>query len=87
MTDLRFAFRSLRRTPGLGIAVVLTLALGLGANTTMFGVLDTLLLKPPAHVQDPGRVERLYLRKDFGPVTSEDGVGAGCIIENGMRIA
>jgi predicted permease len=66
MTDLRFAFRSLRRTPGLSIAVVLTLALGLGANTTMFGVLDTLLLKPPAHVQDPGRVERLYLRKDFG---------------------
>jgi predicted permease len=64
---VRFAARSLVRSPGFSAAVVLTLALGLGANTTMFGVLDTLLFKPPAHVQDPGRVQRLYLFKSYGP--------------------
>jgi predicted permease len=64
--DLRYALRSLRSTPGFSAAVVLTLALGLGANTTMFGVLDTLLLKPPAHVRDPGRVQRLYLLENYG---------------------
>jgi putative ABC transport system permease protein len=63
MNDLRFALRSLRANPGFTAAVVLTLALGIGANTTMFGVLDTLLLKPPALVQDPGRVQRLYLQQ------------------------
>ncbi len=60
--DLRFAIRGLLRTPGFTIAVIVTLALGIGANTTMFGVLDTLLLKPPAHVRDPGRVARAYFR-------------------------
>ncbi|HXY18762.1 MAG TPA: ADOP family duplicated permease [Gemmatimonadales bacterium] len=58
--DLRYAARGLIRTPGFTIAVVATLALGIGANTTMFGVLDRLLLKPPAHVLDPGRVARVY---------------------------
>ena len=63
MNDFRFALRSLRANPGFTAAVVLTLALGIGANTTMFGVLDTLLLKPPAHVRDPGQVHRLYLTR------------------------
>jgi predicted permease len=67
LRDLRYAVRSLRSTPGFSAAVVLTLALGIGANTTMFGVLDTLLLKPPAHVRDPGRVQRLYVLRNFGP--------------------
>ena len=64
--DVRYAVRGLLRSPGFTIAVVATLALGIGANTTMFGVLDTLLLKPPAHVRDPGRVARVYFSSDFG---------------------
>ncbi len=63
--DLRYAVRGLLRSPGFTLAVVLTLALGIGANTTMFGVLDTLLLKPPAHVTDPSRVQRIYFRRDL----------------------
>jgi len=67
LRDVRYALRGLRKTPGFSAAVVLTLALGIGANTTMFGVLDTLLLKPPAHVRNPGRVQRLFLQSNYGP--------------------
>ena len=63
MQDLRYAVRGLLRSPGFTLAVVVTLALGIGANTTMFGVLDTLLLKPPAGVRDAGRVQRVYFRR------------------------
>ena len=58
--DLAFAARSLRRSPGFTLAAVLTLALGVGANVTMFGIVDRLLLRPPAHVTAPELVHRLY---------------------------
>jgi predicted permease len=58
--DLRYAVRALKRNPGFALAVVLCFALGIGANATMFSVLNTLLFKPPALVRDPGRVVRLY---------------------------
>jgi predicted permease len=66
LQDLKYAVRGLRRSPSFTATAIITLALGIGANTTMFGVLDTLLLKPPAHVRDPGRVQRLYVLNDFG---------------------
>jgi putative ABC transport system permease protein len=62
MNDLRLAVRGLRANAGFTAAVVVTLALGVGANTTMFSVLDTLLLKSPAHVRDGGHVARAYFR-------------------------
>ena len=49
------------------------LALGIGANATIFGVVDTLLFRAPPHVQDPDRVVRLYFRHhtpSFGTYTS-----------------
>jgi predicted permease len=61
MQDLRFVARSLRREPGFATFVVLTLALGIGANAAMFGVVDRLLLRGPEHVRDQRRVVRLYL--------------------------
>jgi predicted permease len=58
--DLVLALRGLRRSPGFALAAVLTLALGVGANVTMFDVADRLLLRPPPGLRAPGELRRLY---------------------------
>ena len=63
--DLTYALRSLRATPGFTIAVVATLALGLGANAAVFGVLDRLMLRPAPYLRDPATVSRVYLAATF----------------------
>ncbi|MGH7591708.1 MAG: ABC transporter permease, partial [Gemmatimonadales bacterium] len=65
--DIRYAIRSLRRAPALTTATILTLGLGIGANSAMFGVVDQLYLRPPAHVVDPGRVVRVNVTKTMLP--------------------
>ncbi|MBV9881100.1 MAG: ABC transporter permease [Gemmatirosa sp.] len=60
-TDLRYAVRGLRRTPGFAAAVVATLALGIGANAAIFAVVDRLLFRLPPMLDAPARTHRVYL--------------------------
>ena len=59
LRDLRFAVKSLQRTPGFTLIAILTLGLGIGANTSMFSILDGYLLRP-APYPDRDRLDRFY---------------------------
>ena len=64
LQDIRSAVRGLRRNPGYTCAVVVTLALGIGLNAAMYGMLSRLFLQAPPHVEDPGGIHRLWVRQD-----------------------
>jgi predicted permease len=57
--DLRYACRTLGKSPSFSITAILTLALGIGANTGLFTMVDTLLLRP-VPVQDPSSLYQVF---------------------------
>ena len=65
--DLRFAFRQLRKAPSFTATAVLTLALGIGANTAIFSLVNSLLLKP-LPVPNPEQIASLVPRENNGPL-------------------
>ena len=61
LQDLQYAFRTLRKSPGFSVVAILSLALGIGANTAIFSLLDQLLLRT-LPVREPDRIIQMAAR-------------------------
>ncbi|HKG94115.1 MAG TPA: ABC transporter permease [Gemmatimonadaceae bacterium] len=80
LRDLRYTLRALRRSPGFTLVAVLSLALGIGANTTIFSVANAFLFQAP-RAERPGELVRVYTRHhspfdfhDYGYFKERNGV-------------
>jgi predicted permease len=82
--DFAYTARSLAREPLVSIVVVITLALGIGANATMFGIIDRTLLRGPLHITNAHDVKRLYFTQEgfFGDRTTSR---TGYVVYTTMR--
>ena len=78
LADLKFALRRLRKSPGFAITVLLTLAIGIGANTAVFSVINSVLIRPLPY-PDSNRLAALWL--------SAPGAGGLSNFESGFRLS
>ena len=79
--DVRFALRMLRKSPGLSTIAILTFALGIGVNVSIFSVVDAIALRPLA-VRDADRIVRIF---NQDPAHPERGIASSWIEAEAMR--
>ena len=74
LASLRFAFRSLLRSPGFTFLAIVTLGLGIGANTAMFSLVNSIILKPLPYPQSEQlqRLDRVTPQNPQGRVSPAD---------------
>jgi macrolide transport system ATP-binding/permease protein len=65
VSDVRYAFRQIRKSPGFAFTAIVTLALGIGANTAIFSFVDALFLRP-LPVPNPEQLLRIYAKGPSG---------------------
>lgn len=63
--DLRYGIRSLRRSPGFTIVAVITLAVGVGANASLYALVDTLMFRAPVGVREPDRLVTVRSARNY----------------------
>ncbi len=63
--DAGYAIRQIRSARMLAVTVIVTFAIGVGANATMFGLIDRLLMRAPAHIAQPERLVRVQAKARF----------------------
>jgi len=63
--DVHYALRQLRRAPGIALTAIVTLALGIGANIVVFGVLNAVILHP-LNVAEPGNLYQIFHKEWMG---------------------
>jgi putative ABC transport system permease protein len=80
LQDLFYTLRSLRKAPGFSLVVIFTLALGIGANTAVFSMIDVLLLRPLPY-PDSGHLLRLSETKTPGDSSTLADVAPGNFID------
>ena len=78
LTDLKFAFRRMGKSPGFTATVLLTLTIGIGANTTVFSVVNCVLMKPLPY-PDSGQLVSLWL--------NAPGAGGLASFSNGLQLS